>query len=61
MTIDLKSTLLMKINTFYVYQTEKERNSLNLRSDGVYIYFDVFTNENEYTSYKYDIATKRLV
>ena len=61
MTVDLKSTLLMKINTFFDYTTEKERESLNLYSDGEYIYFDVFTSENEYTSYKYHIATKKLV
>ena len=60
-TVDLKSTLLMKINTFFDYTTEKERETLNLRSDGEYIYFDVFINENEYTSYKYNIATKKMV
>ena len=60
-TVDLKSTLLMKINTFYEYRVEKEIESLNLRSDGEYIYFDVFKNENEYVSYKYNIATKKIV
>lgn len=61
MTVDLKSTLLMKINTFFEYKIEKERDSLNLHSDDEYIYFDVFISENEYTSYKYNIATKKLV
>lgn len=60
LTTDLSSTLLMKINTFYDYTTEKERASLNLYSDGEYIYFNVFINENEYTSYRYDIASKKL-
>ena len=57
---NLDSTLLMKINTFYEYTTEKERESLNLYSDGSYIYFDVFTSESEYISYKYDIKNKKL-
>ena len=61
MTVDLKSTLLMKINTFFEYKAEKERDSLNLHSDGEYLYFDVFTSENEYMSYKYNIALKKLV
>ena len=61
MTIDMKSTLLMKIKTFYEYTTEKERESLNLHSDGEYLYFDVFTSETEYTSYKYNIASKKIV
>lgn len=60
-TVDFKSTLLMKINTFFNYTTEKERDSLNLRTDGEYIYFDVFTSENEYSSYKYNILTKKMV
>lgn len=61
LTTDLNSTLLMKIDTFYKYTTEKERDSLNLSSDGEFIYFDVFTSEKEYKSYKYNILTKKLV
>lgn len=61
MTVDLKSTLLMKINTFFEYKLEKERDSLNLHSDGEYLYFDVFTSEKEYISYKYSIVLKKLV
>ena len=58
---NLDSTLLMKIDTFYEYTTEKERDSLNLYSDGAYMYFDVFTSDAEYTTYKYDIKNKKLV
>ena len=48
---NLNSTLLMKINTFYEYTVEKERDSLEIYSDGEYIYFKVFVNEFEYTDY----------
>jgi len=58
---NLNSTLLMKIDTFYEYTTEKERDSLDLYSDGEYIYFKVFTSEFEYTEYKYSIKNKKIV
>jgi len=61
LTLDFNSTLVMKINTFYDYTIEKERDSLNLYSDGEYIYFNVYTNENEYSSYKYSLDSKKLV
>lgn len=57
----LDSTLLMKINTFYKYTTEKERDSLEIYSDGENIHFKVFVNELEYTTYKYSIKDKKLV
>ena len=31
------------------------------KCDGEYIYFDVFINENEFTSYKFDIKNKKLI
>lgn len=58
---NLNSTLLMKINTFYEYTTEKERDSLEIYTDEEYIYFKVFTNETEYINYKYSIKEKKLV
>lgn len=61
LTASLNSTLLIKIDTFYSYKTEKERDSLNLYSDNNYIYFDIYNNEYEITSYKYDINNKKLV
>lgn len=61
LTVELKSTLLMKINTFYKYTVEKERESLEPYSDGENIYFKVFVNENEYITYKYNIINKKLV
>ena len=61
LTTDLKSTLLMKINTFYKYSTEKERDTLNISYDDLYIYFKVFTTKNEYKEYKYNFVEKKLV
>ena len=57
----LNSVLLMKIDSFYDYSTEREKGSLDIYSDGEYIYFNVFISENEYTSYKYDIKNKKIV
>ena len=57
---NLNSVLLMKIDSFYDYSTEREKGSLDIYSDGEYIYFNVFINETEYTSYKYDIKNKKL-
>lgn len=61
LTSSLNSTLLIRIDAFYSYKTEKERDSLNLHSDGNYIFFDIYNNEYELTSYKYDIDNKKLV
>jgi len=57
----LNSTLLMKIDTFYEYTTEKERDSLEIFVEDGYINFRVFLNENDYTVYKYKIKDKKLV
>ena len=51
----------MKINTFYEYTAEKERDSLKINTDGEYIYFNVFTSETQYTTYKYNISSKKLI
>lgn len=58
---NLKSTLIMKINTFYEYTREEERASLDIYNDGTYLYFKVFTSETEYTTYKYSIKNKKLI
>ena len=58
---NLNSILVMKIDSFYEYITEKEKGSLDIYCDGEYIYFDVFINENEFTSYKFDIKNKKLI
>ena len=51
----------MKIDGFYDYITEREKGSLDIYTDDEYIYFNVFINENEYTSYKYDIKNKKII
>lgn len=58
---NLKSTLLLKIDTFYSYTTEKERDSLNIYSDGENVYFRVFIDEYNYNSYVYGITNKKLI
>lgn len=58
---NLNSTLLMKIDTFFEYTIEKERDSLNITTDGINIYFEVFINETEYTKYTYNIKNKKLL
>ena len=58
---NLNSVLLMKIDGFYDYITEREKGSLDIYTDDEYIYFNVFINENEYTSYKYDIKNKKII
>ena len=58
---NLKSTLLMKIDTFYEYSIEKERDSLNIIVDDENIYFDVFLEDEKVVKYKYNILNKKLV
>ena len=58
---NLNSTLVMKLDSFYEYKTEKEKGSLDIYCDGEFIHFNVFINETEYTSYKYDIKNKKLI
>jgi len=57
---NLKSTLLMKIDTFYEYSIGQERDSLDIYSDGDFIYFKVFISEDTYHEYKYDINNQKL-
>lgn len=57
----LQSTLLMKIDTYYKYTTGQERDSLDIYSDGEYIYFKVFVNDSEYNRYRYNIDEKKLI
>ena len=58
---NLNSTLLMKISSFYDYTTEKERSSLKIRTDGLNIYFRVYTDEEKYTDYVYNIKNKKIM
>lgn len=60
LTTNLDSTLLMKINTFYEYKIEKERESLEIKVNDDYLHFNVFQDENEYIKYKYDLKESKL-
>lgn len=58
---NLESLLLMKIDSYYEYLVEKERESLKFYFDGQNICFDVFTDENKIVTYKFNVAQKKLV
>lgn len=57
---NLKSILLMKIDTSYNYTTEKERESLDIYTNEDFIFFKVYTNETDYTQYTYNISDKKI-
>ena len=57
---NLNSMLLMKLDTFYDYTTEKERDSLDIYSDEKFIYFKVYISETEYKMYQYAIKDKKI-
>jgi hypothetical protein len=58
---NLDSTLLIKIDSFFEYTREQERDSLNIHVEDNILYFDVFISETEYTTYKYNISTKKII
>lgn len=57
---NLKSKTIMKINTYYPYTTEIEKGSLNIKTIGNILSFDVYTSDTEYTTYIYDIKNGKL-
>ena len=61
MNTDLKSTLIMRITTYYDYAIEKERDSLNIKVRDDILYFNVRNEDEKYTSYKYDIKNKKIL
>lgn len=61
MTTDLKSTLIMRIDTYYDYTIEKERDSLNIKVRDDILYFNVKNEDEKYTSYKYDLKNKKFL
>jgi len=58
---NLKSRLIMKIDTYYAYKTEKERDSLEIYHDSDYMYFSICSNNNECTNYRYDLKKNKLI
>lgn len=58
---NLKSKLLLKLDTFYEYKVEKERESLNIYVDNNnLLHFDVITDNKTKISYLYDIKNNKL-
>lgn len=60
MDTNLKSMLLLKIDTFYGYTIEKERDSLNIYLDNNLLYFTI-VNEKGETNYIYDTKNNKLI
>ena len=56
---NLKSYLLIKLDTFYNYQIEKERESLNFYREGNLLHFTIYKEENS-VNYIYDLKNNRL-
>ena len=56
---DLRSNLLLKIDTFYNYQIEKERESLNLYQEGNLLHFTIYKEDNS-IKYIYDLKNNKL-
>ena len=56
----LEEKLIIKINTYYEYITEKEQKTLNIRVEEGKILFNIVNNENKYSVYKLDTKTGKL-
>ena len=57
---NLKSKLLMKINTYYRYNREGDRTSLEISPEGNTIRFKIYDEDDSYTNYIYDIKNNKL-
>lgn len=57
---NLRSKLLMKIDTYYSYKTEKERKTLNLHTKDNLLYFRVYSDGENYKQYTYDLISNKL-
>ena len=58
---DLKSTLLMKIPTFFEYKSSQEIKSLNIKVNKDILYFNVILEDKKYQSYRYDLKNKKIL
>ena len=56
---NLKSKLLLKIDTSYEYTTEKERESLDIYLENNLLHFNII-NDNNITNYIYDLKNNKL-
>ena len=57
---NLKSNLILKVDTYYTYETEWERSSLNISRDDIFLSFSIATDNDNVTNYIYDIKNKKL-
>lgn len=57
---NLKSTLILKIDTSYRYETEKERKTLNIIKEGNFVKFGVVGSDNTIVNYIYDIKNRKM-
>ena len=56
----LNSKLLLQIDSYYSYKTERERNSLNAYRINDLLYFSVVVDKNKISNYTYDIVNGKL-
>ena len=56
----LQSKLLIPINTYYAYKTEKERDTLKIEVKDNYISFSVYINDSTHKNYIYDTNNNKL-
>ena len=58
---NLRSNLIMKIDTYFQYKIEQERASLNIKEiNNNLITFKIYDENNEYKNYIYDLKNKKI-
>ncbi len=57
---NLRTKMIMKINTYYPYTNEVEQGTLNIKTDANTIRFTVYTSDTEYTEYLFDVKNSKL-
>ena len=57
---NLKSKLIMKLNSYYPYKKEQERESLNIKELDNLLRFSLYTDSDQFTNYIYDIKNNKL-
>ena len=57
---NLNSALILKLDTYYKYEVEKERSSLKLNKKGNILTFSIIQDEDKINNYIYDIKNKKI-
>ena len=57
---NLKSKLIMKINSYYPYTKEEERATLNPKGSSNLLKFSVYIDNDTYQEYMYDLKNNKL-